>query len=75
MKKLILLTLLLSLMLVVTACVNRMAPFAPHRSNTEDHRAVSNNQDCIGCHEVADLGKGHQASEDCLRCHRIVQGD
>lgn len=75
MKRLVLLTLLLSLVLVVTACVNRIAPFSPHRTNTEDHRAVSSNQDCIECHAVADLGKGHRSSEDCLRCHRIVQGD
>jgi hypothetical protein len=75
MKKLILLISLLSLMLVVTACVHRMAPFAPHRTNTEDHRAAVTNQDCIECHAVAKLGNGHQSSEDCLRCHRIVQGD
>lgn len=65
---------LLSLVLLMTACVHRMAPFSPHRPNTEEHRAALSNQQCIECHDIAALGKGHLASDNCLRCHRILQG-
>ena len=75
MKKLLPPGIALCLVIVLSACVTRMAPFSPHRTNTEAHRQAQTNQDCIGCHAVAEIGKQHQASDDCLRCHRIVQGD
>ena len=56
-------------------CVHRMAPFAPHRPDTDFHRSATTNQACIGCHEVASLRSGHQASDNCLKCHRILHGD
>jgi len=53
----------------------RMAPFAPHRPDSDFHRNATTNQACIGCHEVAGLRSGHQASDDCRKCHRILHGD
>lgn len=53
----------------------RMAPFAPHRPDTDFHREATTNQACIDCHEVARLPAGHQAADNCLRCHRILHGD
>jgi PBP1b-binding outer membrane lipoprotein LpoB len=75
MKKLLFTSMVFSLALLLTACVSRMAPFSPHRTNTEAHQKAKTNQDCSGCHSVAEIGKEHQASDNCLRCHRIVQGD
>jgi len=75
MKKNLFTSLVLGLALLLTACVTRMAPFSPHRTNTDAHRQAQTNQDCAGCHAVAEIGNQHQASDDCLRCHRIVQGD
>ena len=61
---------------VAAACgPQRMAPFAPHRTNTDFHHTAQANQACLGCHEINQLGKGHQPTDDCLRCHRIVQGE
>ena len=34
------------------ACTRRMAPFAPHRTNTDFHRTAQANQTCLGCHEI-----------------------
>ena len=74
MKKLVLL-LLLVLLIGLTSCARRMAPFSPHRSMTDAHLAAVNNQACLECHPYAELGPSHQAGDDCLRCHRILQGD
>ncbi|MDH3997575.1 MAG: hypothetical protein OET90_01940 [Desulfuromonadales bacterium] len=71
---LLLLALLCTVLLATTACVHRIAPLSPHRSNTQDHAAAKANSDCVECHQIAELGKGHQASDNCLRCHRILQG-
>jgi cytochrome c2 len=75
MKRALYVCTLACLILAVAACVNRMAPFSPHRTNTEAHRGAKTNQACIECHSLADIGQGHQATDNCLRCHRIVQGD
>jgi hypothetical protein len=75
MKKVLILSSLLCLILAVSACVHRIAPLSPHRTNTDSHREAQSNKACIECHAPSDLGHGHQASDDCLRCHRIVQGD
>lgn len=75
MKKILLFGLLFCLALTVGACVQRIAPFSPHRPNTDFHRQAKTNHACIGCHALAEVGRGHQATDDCLRCHRIVQGD
>ena len=53
----------------------RMAPFAPHRPDSDFHRSATTNQACVGCHEVAALRGGHQASDDCHKCYRILHGD
>lgn len=73
--KLPLLVLLIAAPLALTACPNRMAPFAPHRTNTDFHRAAHSNQTCLGCHELKTIRTAHQASDDCLKCHRILQGE
>jgi uncharacterized paraquat-inducible protein A len=75
MKKVLITSLMLALVLAISACVNRMAPFSPHRTNTDAHRGAQSNQACIECHKTAEIGHDHQATDDCLRCHRIVQGD
>jgi len=75
MKKILFLSLVFCLSILLTACVTRMAPFAPHRTNTDDHRKAQTNQDCSGCHSITEIGKGHKATDNCVRCHRIVQGD
>ena len=33
----------------------RMAPFAPHRPDSDFHRSATTNQACTGCHDVAGL--------------------
>lgn len=63
------------LAILLTACVNRIAPFSPHRTNTQDHQLAKTNTDCAECHNIAEVGRNHQTTDDCLRCHRIVQGD
>lgn len=75
MKKNLSTGMVLCLALILTACVTRMAPFSPHRTNTEAHRQAQANQDCTGCHTAAEISKKHKATDDCVRCHRIVQGD
>lgn len=75
MKKILFTGMVLGLAVLLTACVTRMAPFSPHRTNTEAHRKAQTNQDCSSCHPVAEIGKAHKASDNCVRCHRIVQGD
>jgi uncharacterized paraquat-inducible protein A len=62
-------------LVALPACTRRMAPFAPHRTNTDFHRAAQTNQTCLGCHEIRTIGKAHQTSDNCLRCHRILQGE
>lgn len=57
------------------ACTLRMAPFSPHRSNTDAHRQATTNQACLECHNLSEIRTDHQPSDNCLRCHRIVQGD
>jgi len=75
MKKFLIISLLLFLGLAASACVHRIAPFSPHRPNTEAHREAQTNQACLECHQITELGHGHQATDNCLSCHRIVQGD
>ena len=75
MKKVLGICLILVLLLAMNACVRRMAPFSPHRSNSDAHQKVHANEACFSCHDLADLGQSHQAGDDCLRCHRILQGD
>jgi len=71
-----LLLLLLVLLLVVSAaCTRRIAPFSPHRTDSEAHRNAKSNQDCSECHDVVKVGREHRTDDNCLRCHRIVQGD
>jgi len=67
--------LLFLLAAILTACVDRIAPFSPHRTNTQDHRMAKTNSVCIECHNIAEVGHNHTAKDDCMRCHRIVQGD
>ncbi len=75
MKKILIVNISLCLVLAVSACVHRIAPLSPHRTNTVFHQQAQSNQACIECHQISELGNGHQAADDCLRCHRIVQGD
>jgi PBP1b-binding outer membrane lipoprotein LpoB len=75
MKKILPAGMVLCLALILSACVTRMAPFSPHRTNTEAHQQAQTNQDCIGCHVITEVGNKHKSTDDCLRCHRIVQGD
>jgi PBP1b-binding outer membrane lipoprotein LpoB len=75
MKKILSVGMVLCLALILTACVTRTAPFSPHRTNTEAHQQAQTNQDCIGCHSIAEISSKHKSTDDCLRCHRIVQGD
>jgi len=65
----------LAVLPAIVACPARMAPFAPHRTNTDFHHAAQNNQTCLNCHEVKTIRTEHQASDDCLKCHRILQGE
>ena len=75
MQRILIAVVLLTFIALSTACTRRMAPFSPHRPNTEAHIQVTTNQECLQCHALKDVGKGHQASDNCMRCHRIVQGD
>lgn len=75
MNKMRILFVILIAFLFFTACVNRMSPFSPHRSNTEAHREIKDNQVCLECHALATLSRAHKPSDDCLQCHRIIQGD
>lgn len=75
MHKLLLLIVVVVTLVILTACARRMAPFAPHRTNTEPHRTAVTNQACLGCHEIKTIRQGHSAADDCLRCHRILQGE
>jgi hypothetical protein len=75
MKRLLPIILTLAMLPAIVACPARMAPFAPHRTNTDFHRTAQNNQACLGCHEVKTIRTAHQASDDCLKCHRILQGE
>jgi len=75
MRRLLLAILILAVLATIAACGRRMAPFAPHRPNTDFHREAHANQACLGCHELKTLSGAHQASDNCLQCHRILQGD
>lgn len=75
MHRLLFLVLVLIMLAILTACARRMAPFAPHRPNTEAHRGAQTNQVCLECHQLANLSGDHRQGDDCLRCHRILQGD
>lgn len=76
MHRLLLILLVLAALLTATACgARRMAPFAPHRTNTDFHRDAVTNQSCLNCHEGKTLSNEHQASDNCLKCHRILQGE
>ena len=62
--------------LLLGACgPKRMAPFAPHRPDTDFHRTAQTNQACLGCHGTKTIRTEHQASDNCLQCHRILQGE
>ena len=75
MKEWRVLCVLIFFVLFSSACVTRMSPFSPHRSNTEVHRFAQDNQACLQCHEVVTLSKDHKAADNCVQCHRILQGD
>ncbi|TLM67653.1 MAG: hypothetical protein FDZ69_03930 [Deltaproteobacteria bacterium] len=75
MPRLLYLLVLIALLTLLAACTRRMAPFAPHRTNSDFHRTAQTNQACLGCHEIKKISRGHGASDDCLRCHRILQGE
>lgn len=75
MKKFLIIAMVLCMGLAVSACVHRISMLSPHRTNTDFHRQAKANQTCLECHQIAEIGKGHQATDDCLKCHRIVQGD
>ncbi|NJC89059.1 MAG: hypothetical protein FIB02_11115 [Desulfuromonas sp.] len=75
MNRLLPIVLTLVMLPAIAACPARMAPFAPHRTNTDFHRTAQNNQACLGCHEVKTIRIAHQPSDDCLKCHRILQGE
>jgi len=75
MKKALCFLAIACLLLSASACVHRMAPFSPHRTNTDFHRDAKTNETCMECHQLAEIGHEHKATDNCLRCHRIVQGD
>jgi len=76
MLRLLPIVLVIAVLLAGAACgPKRLAPFAPHRPNTDFHRAAQTNQACLGCHETKTIRTEHQASDDCLKCHRILQGE
>jgi uncharacterized paraquat-inducible protein A len=75
MHRLLFMILVLVSLAALAACSRRMAPFAPHRTNTDFHREAHANQACLGCHQPGTLSGTHQAADDCLRCHRILQGE
>lgn len=74
-NKPLLLLLLVILVTLLVACNRRMAPFSPHRTQSDVHRAATTNQVCAECHDARTLGREHRVEDNCLRCHRIVQGD
>jgi len=59
--------------LLLAGCIIRMGAFAPHRPDTDDHRSVTQNVQCLDCHKVDGLFK-HKPDDNCQRCHRIVKG-
>lgn len=76
MYRLLFIMLVITLIVVTLGCsARRMAPFAPHRTNTESHQKAEDSQACLGCHEMTSLSNAHKATDDCLRCHRILYGD
>lgn len=75
MHRLLLLVIVIITLAVLTACTRRMAPFAPHRTNTEAHRGALANQACLDCHKLGTISTTHQQSDNCVRCHRILQGE
>lgn len=75
MYKLSILVCISVILLLLMACTRRMAPFAPHQTNSEAHRTAMTNQACLDCHQIKNIGNRHRASDDCRRCHRILQGE
>lgn len=76
MSRLLLLPVFVAIALTMLACgPKRMAPFAPHRTNSDFHQSAQTNQACLGCHEIKTIRTEHRASDDCLKCHRILQGE
>lgn len=75
MKRLLPIALTVAMLPALAACPARMAPFAPHRTNTDFHNAAHTNQACLECHATKTIRTAHQDSDDCLKCHRILQGE
>jgi len=51
----------------------RVAPFAPRRPDTPDHRAAKTSADCIECHTPAKI-KDHAPGDKCVSCHFRIPG-
>ena len=71
MPKIILL--ILTIIILSSACVVRRPLFSPHRPADQDHRQATTIAQCLACHKdniPHDQGRG-----DCLKCHRILEGE
>lgn len=68
-RKLFLLT---GLVLLCAACAVKRPLFAPHRSDTPDHRQAKTIAQCLACH--ADNMPHAKDRGDCLKCHIISVG-
>lgn len=76
MYRLGLILLVATLVAITVGCAaRRMAPFAPHRTDSEVHRDAKSNQSCVNCHEIATLSNDHKTTDDCIKCHRILHGE
>lgn len=59
---------------VLTGCVVLRPPLSPHRSNTPEHVAAQAVEDCLKCHNTANMP--HPVNRgDCLKCHRVEVGE
>jgi len=65
--------LFLLLTLASTACVDRLPPLSPRRTNTEAHRQATDNPSCRECHDVTGL-RHHRPTDTCLECHKLSFG-
>ncbi len=63
---------LLALVVLCGACAVKRPLFAPHRSDTAEHREAKNIAQCLACH--ADNMPHAKDRGDCLKCHRILLG-
>jgi len=64
------------IIVVMVGCTaRRMAPFTPHRTDSDVHRSAKTNVSCLECHEIASLSNQHKTTDDCMTCHRILHGD